>query len=109
MDLPSLEERKEILTIHLRKMKRDPANFKVDKLAQFSTGFSGAELEQVIVAALHDSFFENREVRTLDIAHNIEITVPLSETMREPIEAMRQWSKHRARNVSSAPYNPVIG
>jgi SpoVK/Ycf46/Vps4 family AAA+-type ATPase len=109
VDLPSFEERKEILAIHLRKKKRIPSGFDIDTLAQVSAGYSGAELEQAVISALHDSFFENREITSDDIAHNIDVTVPLSETMREQIDAMRHWSKDRARGVSSTPYEALEG
>ena len=107
VDLPSLSERKEILRIHLKKKKRVPKSFQIDKLAKISNGFSGAELEQAIVSALHDSFFENREISSKDIARNIDITVPLSETMSEQIDGMRQWAKDRTRGVSSTPYQSL--
>ena len=109
VDLPSLMERKEIFTIHLTQKKRKPAKFNIDSLAKISEGFSGAEIEQAIVAALHDSFFEDREITTKDIARNIKVTVPLYDTMREQIEAMREWSKSRTRNVSSTPFKPPTG
>ncbi len=107
VDLPSLEERKEIIAIHLRKKKRIPESFDIDTLAKLSAGYSGAELEQAVIAALHDSFFEDREITSDDIARNIDVTVPLSETMREQIDAMRDWSKDRARSVSSTPFNLI--
>lgn len=101
VDLPSLEERIEIFKIHLNKKNRDPEIFSVGKLAAAANGFSGAEIEQVIIAALHDSFFENRDLALEDILNNIEVTVPLSETMREQIDSMREWARDRTRPVSS--------
>jgi SpoVK/Ycf46/Vps4 family AAA+-type ATPase len=101
VDLPSLEERIEIFKIHLNKKNRDPEIFSVGKLAAAANGFSGAEIEQVIIAALHDSFFENRDLALEDIVNNIEVTVPLSETMREQIDSMREWARDRTRPVSS--------
>jgi SpoVK/Ycf46/Vps4 family AAA+-type ATPase len=55
VDLPDPEVRREILAIHLRKRQRDPAAFDLDALAAAADGFSGAELEQADVAALHDA------------------------------------------------------
>src|SRR5215813_9878352 len=51
VDLPNAEERREIFTIHLRKRKRDPRLFDLTALAAASDGFSGAEIEQAVVAA----------------------------------------------------------
>jgi AAA+ superfamily predicted ATPase len=101
VDLPRREEREEILKIHLAKVKRDPRRFDIDELAQASVGFSGAEIEQAIVSALHDGFFARRDIETADILRSIKETVPLSTTMRENIEALRAWARHRARPVSS--------
>ncbi|GMW00750.1 MAG: ATPase [Candidatus Hydrogenedentota bacterium] len=105
VDLPMAEERKEILAIHLAKKNRNSANFGLDELAELSDGFSGAELEQAIVSAMHDSFFDHRELDTRDIARSIGETVPLSVTMRERIAELRTWSADRARPVSSNQRN----
>ena len=54
------------------------------------------------MSALHDSFFEDRELETRDILRSIEASVPLSTTMREKVQELRRWSVDRARPVSSA-------
>jgi len=101
VDLPRSRERAEIFQIHLRKMRRDPEKFDLRDLVRQSDGFSGAEIQQAIVSALHDSFFENRELETRDIIATLQETVPLSRTMREPIADLRAWATDRARPVSS--------
>lgn len=101
VDLPRGRERADIFQIHLRKLGRDPAKFELRELVQGAKGFSGAEIEQAIISALHDSFFENRELETRDIVKNLAETVPLSRTMREPIEELRVWARNRTRPVSS--------
>lgn len=103
VDLPRARERAEIFQIHLAKVGRDPANFDLRELVRAANSFSGAEIEQAIISALHDSFFDSRELETRDILNALEETVPLSRTMREDIEAVRAWSIDRARPVSSAP------
>ncbi|HIJ64660.1 MAG TPA: AAA family ATPase [Candidatus Hydrogenedentes bacterium] len=101
VDLPRRQERAEIFKIHLAKVRRDPAKFDIDKLAAAASGFSGAEIEQAIISALHDSFFQGREVETSDIITSITETVPLSKTMHEKIGRLREWAHDRARPVSS--------
>lgn len=102
VDLPSADERKEIFTIHLKKRKRDPAQFDLDELARYSVGFSGAEIEQVVVSALFMAFNEDaRELTQRDLIKAIRISVPLSMTMRERIAELREWADERARPVSS--------
>jgi SpoVK/Ycf46/Vps4 family AAA+-type ATPase len=102
VDLPREDERQEIFEIHLRKRKRNPENFDLHQLATASHGFSGAEIEQVIVSALYDAFDQGRDITTDDLLHNIRSSVPLSRTMKEQIDELRQWASTRARNASSA-------
>src|SRR5215471_6369389 len=49
-DLPDREDRAQILDIHVRKKNRDPGKFDMDKLVEATVDFSGAELEQAVVA-----------------------------------------------------------
>ncbi len=106
VDLPHLKERADIFHIHLKRVGRDPAKFDIDALAEAAEGFSGAEIEQAIVSAMHDSFFAGREVETADIIACIRESVPLSKTMREKIELLRGWSQNRARPVSTRQLQP---
>ena len=46
VDLPELKERKEILEVHLRKLKLS-ADFDVDYIAKHTPGFSGADLANI--------------------------------------------------------------
>lgn len=104
VDLPRTRERADIFEIHLRHKRRDPAKFDLKALAKASHGFSGAEIEQVIISAMHDSFFEKREVTAEDIMASINETIPLSTTMREKIDRLREWARDRARPVTSVPH-----
>jgi ATP-dependent 26S proteasome regulatory subunit len=91
VDLPGEGERREIFEIHIRKRKRDPANFDLIALAQEADGYSGAEIEQTIISSLYDAFDAGRDVTTDDILANIRASVPLSRTMKEKIDALREW------------------
>ena len=103
LDLPTEEERREIVTVHLRKRRRDPGTFDVYHLAQISDGFTGAELEQAIVDALYHAFSEDRDVRTADITAAVGRAVPLSRSQREVIERLRSWLREgRAQSASFA-------
>lgn len=53
VDLPKKDTRKKIFEIHLRKRRRDPEQFNMDALAEVSKGYSGAEIEQAVLSALH--------------------------------------------------------
>lgn len=100
VDLPSMVERKQIFEIHLRKRNRNPADFDLDMLLKASEGFSGAEIEQAIISALFDVFAKKMPLTSIDILKSIRETVPLSVTMHENIEAIRNWAKGRARTAS---------
>ena len=100
VDLPDTAERKTIFAIHLALRKRDHRKFDLDELSRRSDGLSGAEIEQAIVSALFDAFYDKRDVTDTDIHKAIEETVPLSRTMQEEVEALREWASTRARNAS---------
>lgn len=100
VDLPTEQERGEIFEIHLRKRGRDPQSFAIDQLAQVSEGFSGAEIEQALVESMYAAFAESRDVGTEDLLKTIERTVPLSQTMKEDIAALREWARTRARSTA---------
>jgi SpoVK/Ycf46/Vps4 family AAA+-type ATPase len=100
VDLPDPHERKAILHIHIQRRGRDPRAFDLDALARQTEHFSGAELEQGVVAGLYRAFAENRELTTRDIQKELDEIVPLFATYEEKIKALREWSKNRARRAS---------
>ncbi len=103
VDLPQPQERREIFAIHLARRGRDPLEYDLNQLALASEGFSGAEIEQVVIDALYDAFEDNREVTNEDLLRNIRQTIPLSQTMEQKISALRQWAKTHARPASEPP------
>jgi ATP-dependent 26S proteasome regulatory subunit len=95
VDLPDLDARRRIFEIHLINRLQDPAQFDLGALAEASAGFSGAEIEQVVIAALHDAFSSKRKLRTKSLQRAITETSPLSVTMREKVTALREWAAGR--------------
>jgi len=95
VDLPNAEERKEIFAVHLRKRKRDPKLSDLDALAAASEGFSGAEIEQAVVAGLYTAFSRGVEVSSEIIVEELKATKPLSVTRAETISALREWARDR--------------
>src|SRR6266446_3696169 len=100
VDLPSEEERAEIFRIHLAKRQRNPDGFDLPALVAASPDFSGAEIEEAIISALYDAFYEKQELTTAHVVAALEQTVPLAKTMAEKITAQRHWANGRARNAS---------
>ena len=97
IDLPSGSEREQIFDIHLRRRRRDPARFDVAALARATEGWSGAEIEQAVLAGLHAAFPQDRDVTTQDLLTAAGETVPLSQTMAEDMADLREWAATRAR------------
>lgn len=95
VDLPGGVARRQILRIHLEKRRRDPAKFDLDTLADACDGFSGAEIEQAVIAALHDAFAEKSELTDDHILRTIQASPPLSVTMAEKVNALRHWATAR--------------
>ena len=95
VDLPNAENRQGILRIHLQRRGRQPNDFDIEQLAAASEGFSGAELEQVIMASLYRAFAENNELATEHILAEIAATRPLSVVLGEKITRLRAWAKER--------------
>ena len=104
VDLPTKTERKEIFKLHLTKrLKDEEVAGKLDmndelyeKLADLTEGFVGAEIEQVVISALYEAFFQKRPLEISDLENTIKNVVPLSVTQKEQILALREWANIRA-------------
>ncbi|MBU0616772.1 MAG: AAA family ATPase [Planctomycetes bacterium] len=95
VDLPREDTRAQIFAIHLKKRKRDPADFDLEALARESEGFSGAEIEQAVLSSLHDAFAQGTELSTEHVLRAIKNSPPLSVTMAEKIAELRAWAVGR--------------
>ncbi|MBI2843679.1 MAG: AAA family ATPase [Armatimonadetes bacterium] len=102
VDLPDRPEREEIFRIHIAKRGRNPAEFDLVQLAEASEGFSGAEIEEAVSSALFDVFDKHKDLSTDAILQTISTTVPLSRTMKEEIERLREWAQYRTRPAGAA-------
>jgi hypothetical protein len=50
---------------------------------------------------MFDVFYEQRPMTTDDIVNSIQKTVPLSKTMSENMDELRDWAQGRARSATS--------
>jgi SpoVK/Ycf46/Vps4 family AAA+-type ATPase len=100
VDLPVEEERLEILRIHLARRSVDVAGLNLDQLTQFTTGWTGAEIEQCVVSALTKARLADRELVLQDLISVAVTIVPLSRTMSEQINHIRSWAFERAVRAS---------
>lgn len=101
VDLPTPAIREEIFRIHLRKRNCDPAAFQLTELAAASDGFSGAEIEQAVVAGLYRAHAHGKPLQQQGVLEALTTTQPLSVVMAEHIEALRQWAQGRTVSADS--------
>ncbi len=95
VDLPDEPTRVELARIHLVRRELDPAQFDLAAVAQASAGFSGAEIEQLIVAGLYAAAASGRPLDTEHLIDEARATRPLSVIMARQVEALRAWARER--------------
>jgi ATP-dependent 26S proteasome regulatory subunit len=101
VDLPCAAERRQVFSIQLKKHKRNPAGYDLDRVATAAKGFSGAEIESSVQTALYAAFAREQELSTEDLLTALSSTVPLSITRAEEVEKLRAWARDRAVWASS--------
>lgn len=104
VDLPTEREREKIFQVHLNarlqdstidhKVSADPDT--LSTLSSLTEGFSGAEIEQVVISALYEAFFNNRGLVVDDLLKSIRETVPLSVLQKEQLRKLKEWAANRA-------------
>ena len=96
VDLPNDEERKEILTIHMRRQGIDAAKLDLILLASATRGWNGAEIEQAVASARISAHAVGGEVTQNNLLQTFGKIIPLSRTMEEQLKAIRSWARTRA-------------
>ncbi len=95
VDLPETDARHELFGIHLTTRGRIVDEAALRLLASETAGFSGAEIEQAVVAALHAAFSGGEELTADHLLTEVRATTPLSATMAERIAELRGWAEGR--------------
>ncbi|MBW4478787.1 MAG: AAA family ATPase [Tolypothrix brevis GSE-NOS-MK-07-07A] len=105
--LPSQEERKAIFNVHLSRLRpHNLKSYEIDRLAYETPDFSGAEIEQTLIEAMHIGFSQNRDFVTDDILEAASQIIPLARTAVEQIQKLQEWAASgRARLASK--HNPL--
>ncbi|MGO4781028.1 ATPase, partial [Lysobacter sp. 2RAB21] len=96
---PVAEVRAELFAIHLRRRSLSADSFDLPALAAASDGFSGAEIEQAIVAAMYAAHAAGAPLSDFQLRAELKQTRPLSVLMAEQVESLREWA--RGRTVSA--------
>ena len=103
VDLPTPQNRAEILMIHLARRQRTPADYDISAVVHSTDGFSGAELEEVVIDALYEAYSSAERVlntgHLLDSARQI---IPLSKSRAKDIETLRQWATINCRMAAAS-------
>lgn len=95
VDLPDSKVREKIFAIHLERRNQDLDHFDLAALGALSGGFSGAEIEQAVITALHEAFDARMPLKQAMIERALQSSPPISVTMREKIAALRAWAEDR--------------
>ena len=95
VDLPNLSTRAEILRIHAARRGIALDGASLGALARQCEGFSGAEIEQAIVAALYSAHAKHVAPDAQLLATEIAATRPLAVVMAESVASLREWAKDR--------------
>jgi SpoVK/Ycf46/Vps4 family AAA+-type ATPase len=95
VDLPTPEHRGEIFAIHMRKRGLEARGGDLAPLVTASDSFSGAEIEQAVVAALYAAHASSQKATAAHILAEIRRTRPLAVLMREHIAHLREWANGR--------------
>ncbi len=101
VDLPNSSERYEIFSIHLRKYGRNPDSYNIVELVKKTEGFSGSEIEQIIISGLYSAFSLKRDLEDADLFRSCKDMVSLFEMYEEEIKSLRDWASKRARFAST--------
>ena len=99
VDLPNFDERAQVLSLHLRQREQDIQAFDIDALSEATDGFSGAELEQLVVSAMYQSHAQSTSMDTTMLLELAATTRPLSVLMAEHVQGLRSWAAERATPV----------
>ena len=99
VDLPDHSERTSIFEIHLTLRKQNAASMNLEELATVSDGFSGAEIEQAIIAALYRALQEKQPLTTDLLKSELSSAVPLSQSRSEDLDRIRDLARGRFVNV----------
>ncbi len=95
VDLPDAEVREQIFSIHLNKRDRNPGQFDLGQLANASEDYSGSEIEQAVISALHAAYAAKTDVDTEHIIRALQTSPPISATMAEKVATLRRWAEGR--------------
>ncbi len=110
--LPSQVEREAIFNVHLSRLRpHNLKNYDLKRLAYETPDFSGAEIEQTLIEAMHIGFSQNRDFTSEDILEAASQIIPLARTAKEEIEFLQNWAASGKARMASREHglnNPIL-
>ncbi len=104
--LPSQDERHAIFSVHLSRLRpHNIDNYDMARLAYETPDFSGAEIEQILIEAMHIGFSQNRDFATDDILEAASQIIPLARTARDQIQQLQEWAASGRARLASRQTN----
>ena len=105
IDLPTADERKDILSLYMRKyLNLEFEGSFADKIVEITDGFTGADLESTVRDLAYRTIAnKNFDLSIENMISAFNNVVPLSQTSPEKIESIREWGKERAVPASGKP------
>jgi len=101
VDLPHSDERLEIFRIHLARRGADTTSLGIERLVGVTEGWTGAEIEQCVISAITRARLAGRELAFEDLLRSAARIIPLSKTMKEKVDQLRNWARDRAATAST--------
>lgn len=100
--LPSQDERVAIFNVHLSRLRpHNLSAYDLKRLAYETPDFSGAEIEQSIIEAMHIGFSQNRDFTNDDVLEAVSQIIPLARTAQQQIEALQDWARSGKARLAS--------
>lgn len=100
--LPSQPERDAIFNVHLSRLRpHNVKSYDTSRLAYETPDFSGAEIEQAIIEAMHIGFSQNRDFTVDDILEAASQLVPLARTAKDQVDALQAWAASGKARLAS--------
>jgi ATP-dependent 26S proteasome regulatory subunit len=91
--LPTKDERKAIFSVHLNHLRpHNLGTYDLERLAYETPDFSGAEIEQSLIEAMHIGFSQNRDFTTEDVIESVSQIIPLARTAQAQVESLQEWA-----------------
>lgn len=100
--LPTQEERQEIFEVQITRLRPHNLNgYDLERLATATPDFSGAEIEQSLIDAMHIGFSQNRDFTKDDILEAASQIIPLARTAQEQVQSLQNWASSGKARLAS--------